>query len=129
VVGFSSSGHRRVDTAAVDGTIDEEETHVESAALGGVAGLCISEFHVVGYVIGGKLNHSSAASEGDTPVPVDTGDGQWSRFFTIRPRSVRRVRWLRRVTTSSPNRIMASPIRRHCSVGSSSLALIRVFLG
>ena len=57
---------------------------------------------------------------------------QWSRFFTITPWSVRRVRWLRRVTTSSPTSSRspatsrAGPVRVEFTGGDASLLRVLV---
>lgn len=43
VIGLASSGHRRVDAAAVGWGVDVEEGGVDGSALAGVAGLRISK--------------------------------------------------------------------------------------
>ena len=121
VIGVASAGQRRVDTAAIDRAVDEEEPDIDGAALGGVAGLGIAELEGLGGVIGGR----------DCTMPVRpatvTAPSGWmrsmvqrSRFLTMIPRSVRRARWLRRVTTSSPTSSRCPPRSRAGPFGSSS---------
>lgn len=112
VVGFPSSGHGRVDTAAVGGGVYEEKAYVDGAALAGVAGLGITEFDFLGYVVGGEPDGAGPAGDCDAAVSVDVGDGPVVPVLTISPRSVWSRRSLRRVTTSSPTRSDTSPSRR-----------------
>ena len=68
VVGVPSTREGRVDTVGVGGGVDEEEGGVDGAALGGVAGLGIPEFEVLGDVVGGKTDGAGAAGEEDSSV-------------------------------------------------------------
>jgi hypothetical protein len=51
MVGVSPSGHRGVDTAAVGGGVNEKECDINGSALGGVAGLCVAEFEILGHIL------------------------------------------------------------------------------
>ena len=75
VVGASAAGQRRVETAAVDGAVDEEETGVDGAALGGMAGLGVAKFEILDGVVGGKTHPARASGDGDGAVGVDSFDG------------------------------------------------------
>jgi len=75
MVGVSSSGHRRVDTSAIGGTVAEEESGVDGAAVDGVAGLRLSEIDMLGHVVGGQTDGAGASGDSDGAVPVDAGDG------------------------------------------------------
>ena len=61
VVGVPAAGQRRVEAAAVDGAVDEKETGVDGAALGGVAGLGVTELEVLSDVIGGEPDTAGAS--------------------------------------------------------------------
>ena len=75
VVAVTASGHRGVDTATVRVAVDEEEGGVDGASLGGVAGLGVAEFEILGHVVARKPDPASTAGEGDTAVGVDGFDG------------------------------------------------------
>ena len=126
VVGVSSSGHGGVDTAAVGRCVDEEEGDIDGAALGGVTGLGVAEFEILGDIFGREPEVPVRPSSVTLPSEWTRVMVQWSRFLTICPRSVRRRRSLRRVTTSSPTSIDAAPTAIEDPSGSSSPMLMRV---
>ena len=102
-VGGASAGERDVDAASVGGTVEVEEGAVDGAALGGVAGLGVGQLDVGGDVVGGQGDPAGRAGDGEAAVAVGRSSMvQWSRFLTMRPRSVRSVLSLRRVATRSP---------------------------
>jgi membrane protein implicated in regulation of membrane protease activity len=74
VVGLASSGHRGVDTSAIGGTVDEEEAYVDGTALGGVAGLGVSELQGLGHVLGGQGDGARPSGDFDAAVSLDAGD-------------------------------------------------------
>ena len=74
VVGVPASGHGGVDAATVGGCVDEEEAGVDGAALGGVAGLGVSQLEVVGGVLDGETHGAGASGDGDASIVVDAGD-------------------------------------------------------
>jgi hypothetical protein len=43
--------------------------------LGGVAGLGVAGFEILGHILGWKSDGAGASGEGDTVVGVDCGDG------------------------------------------------------
>lgn len=75
MVFVSASGHWRVDACLVAGCVDEEEGGVDGTALGGVACLGVAEPDIGRDVFGGESDGSGLASDRDTPVGVDVGDG------------------------------------------------------
>jgi hypothetical protein len=74
VVGVTAAGHRRVETAAVDGAVDEEEGEVDGAALGGVAGLGVTEFEMFSGVVGGEPRGAGWSGDGHPTIRIDTFD-------------------------------------------------------
>ena len=85
VVAVASSGHRGVDTPAVGGCVEEEESVVDGSALGGVAGLGVAEFEMLGYVLGWEPNRASASGEIDAAIGVDRFDGPVIAVFDHQP--------------------------------------------
>lgn len=58
VIGVSAAGHGRIEAAAVDGTVDEEEGVVDGAALRAVDGVGVAEFEVFSGVVGGEADRA-----------------------------------------------------------------------
>jgi len=75
VVGVPASGQRRVETAAIDGAVDEEETRFDGAALGSVTGLRIAQFDILDGVVGRETHAARLSGDGDGAVGVDGFDG------------------------------------------------------
>ena len=75
VVAVSSSGQGGVDAAAVGEAVDEENGGVDGAALGGVAGLGVAKFEMLGYVLGWEPDRAGAAGERKAVIGVDRFDG------------------------------------------------------
>ena len=72
---------------AVDGAVDEEETRVDGAALGGVAGLGVSQLEMLGDVLSGEPDAAGTSGDGDAAVVVDGGDAKIDGFLhKLKPR-------------------------------------------
>jgi hypothetical protein len=75
VVSFAPSGHRRIDTGKVGGSVGQEESGIDGASLGGMACLGISEAQLLGGVTGRESDCPRAAHESDRTVAMDGLDG------------------------------------------------------
>ncbi len=63
VVAVSSSGHGGVDTPTVCWGVDQEKGSVDGSSLGGVAGLGVAEFEILGHIVGWEPDGAGAAGE------------------------------------------------------------------
>ena len=129
VVGVTSPSEGCVYASAVGWGVDVEEGGVDGASLVGVAGLRVTELEMLAYVIGREADAPGGPGDSEGAVLVDVGDGPvvavLDRLLTMRFRSVRRRRWFRRVTTSSPTNSTEFPTLHAVVLVSSSPEVIR----
>ena len=79
VVVLAASGEGDVDASDVAGSVEHEDGSVDGAALGGVAGLGVAEFDVLGDVVGGEADGAAGPGGGDVAVAVEGGDASTGR--------------------------------------------------
>ncbi len=68
-----AAGEGDVDAADVGRAVEDEEGPVDSAALGGVAGLGVGEFDVLADVGRGEADGAGPARDGECAAAVDGG--------------------------------------------------------